>query len=516
MLKSKFITRLCVAQLALGLMVATLPVHSVFAEDNPTAYTAGFKAKVQQTLSLVNNASGNVKVKEAINSFTSLLQGASAEDMTYALNSGDMDNMYAKLCKQSKDDKELAEYFMAKLTYQTYATKAGLYGGYVDQFFEDATNKDAYENISISYSSYRAYTNSVQADGTTLIQLQFSESKTTVKNEPQAPDITPGEDEVITDNEAGQKVDESKMEKQTWKEVSYKDIDGKSYRFIETKTFDDNGNIIVVNTEKFLEENRVGTMEDWLAVNNTTGAITWDSVANELSNESEAKRSTLTLQYTLNKNEKEPDYHDTGIFVTEKGATYQQVRGVLYQISYKLKTKYMEDSDKFLIVIDKKPVVSYQKKDVYTKADLAAIFKDFDKVGVTIKNTKIGQTVSLSKQLKDGTDQYVNINGVKSKLRTTPIEKDAKAILPLREFAELLNLEIKEEADVLTVSNGGVSMVFTGQSDKAKVNGVDTQLNHAVIRNESVLMGDVEAMLTAFGYKMVWDTDDSLITISTK
>ncbi|PLS19724.1 hypothetical protein CVD28_04745 [Bacillus sp. M6-12] len=96
------------------------------------------------------------------------------------------------------------------------------------------------------------------------------------------------------------------------------------------------------------------------------------------SSQETANTSNLTLQYTLDRTEKEPYFYETDMIVSKDGTiTYQQQRDVLFQLAIRSGGKAVEDKDRFLVLLENKIIVVQNKGDKIGVSSFESILKGF-------------------------------------------------------------------------------------------------------------------------------------------
>lgn len=122
---------------------------------------------------------------------------------------------------------------------------------------------------------------------------------------------------------------------------------------------------------------------------NTTNAdenSIWDS----LGADSLDGKEKISVYYTLNKDQKEPIYQDSGISLSsKKTVTYSQMQDILYCIVLKMDKSYLiEDTDKFLFIAEGKPLVIENKKSEFTKEEIINLLEQFKTIGLKVSKSE--------------------------------------------------------------------------------------------------------------------------------
>lgn len=300
--------------------------------------------------------------------------------------------------------------------------------------------------------------------------------------------------------------------------VSYEQIGGVWYEVIQT----------VVNGKTMKTEKRALSKQESfylnvrqnpdfysLNINNKVQLVTdqqWKYYTSDQNPESK-----WTIHFTVNKDETKPYYYDTGIRVDkDKGATYDQFKDVLLVIADKVEGHLVEDQGKILVVLEGKPIVVYDSKEVYSKKELETLFEDFKKVDIRIMETNIGKAGSLEEQIVSKQAKLVRVDGKDISLETFPMVKNERALLPLEEMVHALGGTISKTDDTYTASKNGNNVIFRLKDDSVYVNGKAITMKNAPSIKDNVVMVEVNELATAFGYSVIWDGDTSTISFEAR
>lgn len=306
----------------------------------------------------------------------------------------------------------------------------------------------------------------------------------------------------------------------TWEDVYYEVVDGKNVEVTIVYTRKDGKTTSKVN-KKVVEAGALvgGSKEEWdlLNDNSTLQVLESDNAISE--DEAQNVRSNLSLHYTVTKGTDEIYYYDTGMRVQEDGtATYQQVKDVLYQLALRAEGYLADDKDKFLIVVEGRPVLIQNKKESYSKEEVEKMFKGFERVDMRIMQTRIGTTASLEEQLVSGKPQGLKLNGEDQDLKHQPIVEDSRVLLSVKELGELFGLTIEEDGEKVIVTDADKmhTVIYETNVKAVVVNGKSVETSVASTKTkEGTLMGDVNELLKTFNIGMVWDEENSLILLTT-
>lgn len=227
------------------------------------------------------------------------------------------------------------------------------------------------------------------------------------------------------------------------------------------------------------------------------------------------EESNYTLQYTVEKKSNNPYYYDTGIRVSlKKTATYDQYKDVLQQVAVKEKGYVVEDKDRIMIVVDKKPIVVNKVKGTYSQKEIENFFDSFPNVDIRILPTRIGTTESLESQLVSKKVNKLVINKKEEKLVHAPVVKNSHALLPLEEVAGLLKLSYKEDKGNYILEKGDVKFVYHKKDSKVVAKGKTIDNGVKIYKKSNVVYGDINELVKTFGYDMEWDSDSKSIILT--
>lgn len=222
-----------------------------------------------------------------------------------------------------------------------------------------------------------------------------------------------------------------------------------------------------------------------------------------------------TIQYTFEKNDDSPYYQDTGISVSEDNTiTYQQARDALYQITVSAKSKFVEDKDRALGLLDGRIILVEDPNKPMPMKDFIALFDDTS-IGVKVQTTRSGDTYALIDlvEVKDVTS--VTINGKKITLEDTPIVDDGIVLLPVETLTKALNGKSSETVDSTTLEYKGNRITFVDNQSTATLNEEELVLSVPTRQNQKgVRMVEIHALLDFFQaeIEVLSDTDEVVIT----
>lgn len=233
--------------------------------------------------------------------------------------------------------------------------------------------------------------------------------------------------------------------------------------------------------------------------------------------EDQNEESKHSIQYSLDKQGEAPYYFDTGLRVDSKmNASYEQYKDVLYQIAVKSGGYVVEDEGRVLVVIDKKAIIVKDIKKSYKEAEIESLFESFPNIDIRILETRIGTSTSLEQQIVSKQARTVSIEGNKVDLETTPIIREERVLLPIKEIASKMGATLEQNGAQFIVQKDGVTVVYELKNKKIVVKGKQIDIGIAPDVKEGVLYVEMSELASAFNYEMVWDGDSSELAFNKK
>lgn len=286
-----------------------------------------------------------------------------------------------------------------------------------------------------------------------------------------------------------------------------------------TKIYDENNNLIKVVREKATEDEYV-YFGNYDYIDFGGGVSSNLSIEDNYSNwkyinETQNPESNMTIQYTLNRDTETPYYFDTGIRVSlDDTVSYEQLRDVLYQVSIKSGGYFVEDRDKMLSIVEGRPIVVKKTKATYSKSDVDNVFKEFKKVEIRIMETRIGASSSLEERIVSKQANKVKVEGNDLTLKTSPIIKDGRALLPIEQIAKELGADIIKSNDKYIIKKDENTVVYEKNKSYVLINGQVTEMGTSPEIRDNVILGEIQEMAKIFGYDVMWDGEDSAILLN--
>lgn len=233
--------------------------------------------------------------------------------------------------------------------------------------------------------------------------------------------------------------------------------------------------------------------------------------------EDQNQDSKFTIQYSLDKQGENPYYFDTGLRVDKKmNASYEQYKDVLYQIAVKSGGYVVEDKGRVLVVIDKKAIIVKDIKKEYSEKEIESLFESFPNIDIRILETRIGTSTSLEQQIVSKQAKTVSIEGKKVDLETTPIVRDGRVLLPIKEITSEMGAKLKQKEDQFIVTKGKDTVIYQLKSKKIVVKGKEVDIGIAPDVKDGVLYVEMNELASAFNYELIWDGDRSELSFNKK
>ncbi|AMN30933.1 stalk domain-containing protein [Clostridium perfringens] len=292
--------------------------------------------------------------------------------------------------------------------------------------------------------------------------------------------------------------------------IEYKSIDGICFKFTYTK--DLKGELVKTEKEK-TDGLYCGLIDTQMSKSEYQGkakqmtASYWYSLNHE--DVSEADKSN---QYYFYKLANSISYINSGINTNKEGKlTYVQVKNLLYQISLKSGYPYMDDKDKFLIIVDGKPVIIKEDKKDYSFDEVNNLLGKANKV--TIKLMTKDEAKELNDKNLDNIKNVrnLNINGQDMVLEPKPIINNNKLLLPLETLAKELKINISKDNGNYKFSKNKVELTVQPNNNQIILNENPIALSTNPILENDVLFMESEDFLSAFGYSLKIENDRLII-----
>lgn len=511
--------------------VVVQPVMLVQAESMEAKFpfTAATQNRLKQAQSSYEKANGSkstANIKKAIEDFSNILDDGNTEDNKAVQYNTSIQKLFDNLRNlvygvDAGQRDYLANYFLGQMSLAYTNEGETKYDIFMEQLVEKneiASLADSFTNMASNVNFFKSYFEMKEdMKGKLNDKGQFYIENKLEFDVPVGEAVVPETPENFNEEvEVNHEEATGLAEGTTWEDVYYEVVDGNRVKVTTTYTIKDGK--VVSDIKRDVEGQSPFLIADEELTKIFTSGEQVEVIDQRKSDamDNEEVESNLTLQYTVTKGQEDAYYYDTGIRVDKDGtATYQQMHDTLYQLAIRAEGYLVEDKDKFLIVVEGKPVHVTESKKAYTKEEVEDLFKAFDEVEVRIMETRIGTTASLEEQIVTGQAQQVSLDGKVLDLKTKPAIKDGRIVLPIKEIAEFVGAESTIEGSKLTVKQNGHTIVFEDKVKSVLVDGSIIEMSSPAELNEkSVLLGDVSEMLKALEIEKAWDEETSTLVLT--
>lgn len=226
------------------------------------------------------------------------------------------------------------------------------------------------------------------------------------------------------------------------------------------------------------------------------------------------------IYYTVNKNEINPYYYNSGIRVSlNNQATYNQLKDALYQVAIKAKGFSTDSNNKSLTIIEGKPIVISNEQEIYSKEQIESLLDKFKFIDLKIQKFE-EKVTSLNNDLidyiKENSNVNVRVDG--ETISVSEVEIDNSTIMvSLNEVAPILNLKVENKSNIYTVkgSDNYISFSVGSLSYKEKNNQERKFLAKPKMKNSGLYI-DLKTLCEEMGYTITWDSEDLKFDINKK
>lgn len=305
--------------------------------------------------------------------------------------------------------------------------------------------------------------------------------------------------------------------------TDFKKINNECYKIVYR--YDSNGVLIATTDEKLdvfynsfcgIGQESDIKLEDWNDNHGSRNNLE-DEIWGALEDNNKNEDSNRTLQFTLDKNQENPYYYDTGLKVSlDDTTTFNQIKSLLNQIAIKAKGYMVNDKDKALIIVDGTPVVSIKKDTEYTSDDLKEMFAPLEKINIKIDTIKSNKT-DVDLALKERNLKQFRLYGDIINL-SNPIVIESKIIkMPIAEIGKSLNYTIDETQNKVILKKifygKDIEIEYTKGSNNVVVSGTKILLNSDTTVENGVLYGDATMVVRILGLGIYVDEIDNFTEI---
>lgn len=229
----------------------------------------------------------------------------------------------------------------------------------------------------------------------------------------------------------------------------------------------------------------------------------------------EEKESSITIQYTLNKQNETPRYEDTGIRISEDGImTYKQARDALEVIAIQAKGRFVDDKTQALALLEGRLLVVREKDFPFRAETFVSLFDDMKRVGVRLLDTRIGKKTPAVDLVESYHITTIWVKGREVEMPQELFSENSVVLFPLRAVAESLGAELEEDKGKAKVRLGGREVIYHDGSTIVLVNGQKKTMKVPPrVTQKGVRMVDIVPILEAFGLSMEVDSKTKRIII---
>lgn len=227
-------------------------------------------------------------------------------------------------------------------------------------------------------------------------------------------------------------------------------------------------------------------------------------------------KTPSTIHYTFDLDSKYPKYIDTGVSASKDGLLQtDSLKEFLRQVSIQKESKFIEDIDKAMTVIDKKLIVLDANKT--TGEMLEELFKDTS-IRVKVQPTRAGGKFNLADYLEFNEEIPISMNGDKVDLIVEPIIDNQRVLFPIRSIGKALGATVEwdKEKSEAKIEKDEKIIIFKTDSDIVTVNGREYLISNKthLDKEEERLLSVVGIMVVEFGATMEWDTEALVLNIN--
>lgn len=220
--------------------------------------------------------------------------------------------------------------------------------------------------------------------------------------------------------------------------------------------------------------------------------------------------SEYTVHYTINKTALNPYYFDTGIrtSITDNSISYNQLKDALFQLAIKDNGFSVTSNNKFLTVLEGKPILIHKSKDVYSKNEVERLLNSFDKVNFKIIKYSDNSKSSLEYSVNSGNLDSIIVNGEKLKLSSPAIISNDSLMLPADDIISFLGGKTYYD------NNGYLIIEIGDKSFKIKENEaiyieneVKKKFKSKPFMRDNLLYIEISGITSTIGYNIRWDSE---------
>lgn len=241
-------------------------------------------------------------------------------------------------------------------------------------------------------------------------------------------------------------------------------------------------------------------------------------IDNEYINNNQNIESEYTIHFTTNKSSKNPTYFNTGIKVDSSNlsANYNQLKDALYQLSIKSNGFSVTDNNKFLVILNGRPLVLNKKIETYSKSQIEKLLNLYVNVDLKILKPSENNPNSLEGLLSDKKINSFLLNGNTIKLDNSFILNDKELYGPVEELLNKLEITTNFKDLTLYMNNNVKNITITSGSKKYYVDNNEKLFSSSPIMYNSIIYSSLNSLLSEFGYDIIWDDESNELIILNK
>lgn len=228
--------------------------------------------------------------------------------------------------------------------------------------------------------------------------------------------------------------------------------------------------------------------------------------------------SKYTIHYTVNKASNRPYYFNSGIRTSplNNSVTYNQLKDALYQLTIKSEGFSVVDNNKFLSIIDGKPVVLNKSKEDYSKLEVERLLNSFINVGFKILTPTDNDSGSLQSYLTNKKIDSFLFNGEVVKLSSPFILTENQLHGPIEEIAKHLGAKTTLSNNELIISKESTTIKLKVASKTYSINNEATSFISSPTLYNSSIYSEIDKIVAELGYELIWDEEFGELSIYNK
>lgn len=297
------------------------------------------------------------------------------------------------------------------------------------------------------------------------------------------------------------------------KNVEYQNINGRCYKVVITKDINNK----VVKREKFKAQGTYcGLIDDsqnssiYSGVATAMGSSDWYSVNKDGNDDSDL--SNKSFYYKLSDS---LEYINTGINVHKNMTlTYDQMKNLLYEIGLKAGYQFMDDTDKFLIVVDGNPYVIKNSQKEFKIEDVDKIFNNAVKVKLKLMTEDEAKELNQKYKLNIEKVTGFHVNGKTVSFEKKPFVSNSAVLVPIEEISKELGINVTKENGNYVFKKDNSIVTIQPQNNQIVANGSAIALSSTPTVQDNCLFMESKDFLSAFNYKSDLNPENGLFEIS--